>query len=45
MAGVTKGWEERSRDSLLGKAIWNIRTKKLLGVIDARVALGSRPNV
>ena len=46
MAGVTKAWEEMSRDSLLGKAIWNIRTKKLLGVIDAPpAAQESRPNV
>lgn len=35
LAGVTNAWAEMSRDSLLGKAIWNIRTKKLLGVIDA----------
>ena len=34
-AGVTKAWQEISRDSLLGKAVWNIRTKKLLGVLDA----------
>jgi hypothetical protein len=45
MAGVTKAWEEMSRGSLLGKAIWNIRTKKLLGVIDAAVAQGTKPNV
>lgn len=46
LAGVTKAWEEMSRDSLLGKAIWNIRTKKLLGVIDAPPAVqGAAPNV
>ena len=44
MAGVTKAWEEMSRDSLLGKAIWNIRTKRPLGVIDAPPAVqGPRP--
>jgi hypothetical protein len=46
LAGVAKAWEEMSRDSLLGKAIWNIRTKKLLGVIDAPPAVqGAAPNV
>jgi hypothetical protein len=45
LAGVTKAWEETSRDSLLGKAIWNIRTKKLLGVIDTPPAeQGATPN-
>ena len=33
MAGVTNAWQEISEGSLLGRAIWNIRTKALLGVI------------
>jgi len=32
-AGVVAAWGEISKGHLLGKAIWNIRTKKLLGVI------------
>ena len=33
MAGVTEAWRSFSEDSLLGKTIWEIRTKKLLGII------------
>lgn len=33
LAAVVKAWEEISEGMLLGKAIWNIRAKKLLGVI------------
>ncbi len=33
-AAVVKAWEEMSTGHLLGKAIWNIRTKQLLGVFD-----------
>ena len=36
LAGVTKAWEEISHDLLLGKVIWGIRTRELLGVIDAQ---------
>lgn len=35
MAAVVKAWDEMSNGHLLGKAIWNIRTKKLLGILDA----------
>ena len=34
-AAVTTAWEGPTTDILLGKAIWNIRTKKLLGVVDS----------
>jgi hypothetical protein len=33
MAGVTEAWKSFSEDSLLGKTIWEIRTKKLLRII------------
>jgi hypothetical protein len=33
MAGATNAWKVLSGDSLLGKTIWEIRTKRLLGVI------------
>jgi hypothetical protein len=33
MAAVVKAWQEISEGSLLGKAIWNIRTKSLLGIV------------
>lgn len=33
LAGVVDAWKEMSQGSLLGKAIWNIRTKALLGVL------------
>lgn len=33
VAAVVKAWQEMSEGSLLGKVIWNIRTKKLLGVV------------
>lgn len=33
VAGVTDAWKVLSEDSLLGKTIWEIRTKGLLGVI------------
>jgi len=33
-AAVVKAWEEMSTGHLLGKAIWNIRTKQLLSVLD-----------
>jgi len=32
-AGVANAWEVLSEDSLLGKTIWEIRTKRLLGII------------
>lgn len=32
-AAVIKAWEEMSQGHLLGRAIWNIRTKNLLGVL------------
>ena len=32
-AAVVKAWGELSKNSLLGKAIWNIRTRKLLGIV------------
>jgi hypothetical protein len=34
-----------SKGSLLGKAIWNIRTKKLLGILGAPPPVGGVPNV
>ena len=34
-AGVTTAWGTMSRESLLGKVIWEIRTRRLLGVLDA----------
>jgi hypothetical protein len=33
LAGVTDAWKVLSEDSLLGKKIWEIRTKGLLGII------------
>ena len=33
VAAVIKAWPEISNDTLLGRAIWNIRTKGLLGVL------------
>jgi hypothetical protein len=33
LAGVTDAWKVLSEDSLLGKTIWEIRTKSLLGII------------
>jgi hypothetical protein len=33
IAGVTEAWKVFSEDSLLGKTIWEIRTRKLLGII------------
>ena len=38
-ATVVKAWETLTREMLLGKAIWNIRTKKLLGIVDAAPAV------
>lgn len=35
-AAAAGAWEEMSRDSLLGKAVWHLRTKKLLGVVEER---------
>jgi len=32
-AAVTKAWQEISEGSLIGRAIWKMRTKALLGVI------------
>ena len=32
-AAATQLWNEMSETNLIGKAIWNIRTKALLGVI------------
>ena len=34
MAAVTAAWQEMSSDSLLGRAVWHIRTKSLLGILD-----------
>ncbi len=34
-AAVTKAWEKIVEGMLLGRVVWNIRTKKLLGVIDS----------
>lgn len=31
---VVKAWDEVSRGSLLGRAIWNIRTKEILGIVE-----------
>ena len=33
VAGVVQAWKSFSRDTLLGKTIWEIRTRRLLGVI------------
>lgn len=33
MAGITKAWQDISRNSLLPKAIWNLRTRKLLRIL------------
>ena len=33
VAAAAKAWEKMSKDSLLGKAIWQVRTKNLLGVL------------
>jgi hypothetical protein len=33
VAGVVEAWKSFSEDTLLGKAIWEIRTRRLLGVI------------
>ena len=38
-AMVMKAWETLTHEMLLGKAIWNIRTKKLLGIVDAAPAV------
>ena len=38
-ATVVKAWETLTKEMLLGKAIWNIRTKKLLGIVDAAPAV------
>ena len=43
-ATVMRAWETLSKEMLLGKAIWNIRTKKLLGVVDAAPARLAGPN-
>ena len=40
-AAAVKAWEHIARGMLLGKVIWNVRTKKLLGVIDAPPGDGS----
>ncbi len=32
-AAVATAWNEMSRDSLLGRAVWHLRTKALLGVV------------
>ncbi len=37
-ATVVKAWETLTKEMLLGKAIWNIRTKKLLRIVDAAPA-------
>ena len=37
-ATVVKAWETLTKEMLLGKAIWNIRTKKLLGIVDVAQA-------
>ena len=41
MAAVVKVWDELSKGHLLGKAIWNIRKKKLLGILDALPTIGT----
>ena len=33
VAGVVDAWRPFSEDTLLGKTIWEIRTRRLLGVI------------
>ena len=33
VAAVVKAWQEMSDGSLLGRAIWQVRTKKLLGAL------------
>jgi len=33
IAGVVEAWKSFSEDTLLGKTIWEIRTRRLLGVI------------
>ena len=38
-ATVPKAWETLTKEMLLGKAIWNIRTKTLLGIVDAASAV------
>ena len=43
-ATVVKAWETLTKEMLLGKAIWNIRTKKLLGIVDAAPAPQAGPN-
>ena len=43
-ATVVKAWETLSKEMLLGKAIWNIRTKKLLGIVDSTPAPQVGPN-
>ena len=35
IAGVVDAWQNMSRDSLLGKAIWSIRTSSLLGILES----------
>ncbi len=40
-AGLASAWEEMSRDSLLGKAVWELRTKKLLGVVEGSQRAGT----
>ena len=46
MAGVKSAWQEILEGSLVGKAIWSIRTKKLLSILDASPpAIGAVPNV
>lgn len=45
-AAVVKAWEVMSNGYLLGKAIWNIRTKRLLGIVndgEGRQIGGNRP--
>ena len=32
-AAVVQAWEEVTESMLLGKVVWNIRTKKLLGIL------------
>jgi hypothetical protein len=33
-AAVAEAWHELSEDSLLGRAVWHLRTKRLLGVLE-----------
>jgi hypothetical protein len=40
-AAIVKAWETVTEGMLLGKAIWNIRTKKVLRTVDAAPSQGS----